>query len=286
MEDRKSFIGSSEIATVLGINPFQTPLELWAIKTGNIPAKDLSENEAVEWGVRLEDIVAQKFSEKNNVKLIAYKKRFVHPEYPFLSCELDRLIAGTEELLEVKTCSLWNYKDWKDADDIPIYYIAQVMFALGLSGRKVGHIAVLVGGQKYLEKKIIFDEKTFNKMVEKAVKFWNDFIITNQMPFQISAKDNDTLYQLFPNATEGEPLELGDEANMIIESLEGMTADFMDLKDKIEQQKNELKALLKEKEMGITNRYKVTWKEQEKKEYVVKASKSRVLRYSKINKEE
>ena len=98
--DRTTFIGSSEIATILGLNPYKTILELWAEKTGAVPPADLTGNEAVEWGCRLERVVSEKFAEKNNVKLIAYKKRFVHPKYPFLSCELDNIIAGTDEMVD------------------------------------------------------------------------------------------------------------------------------------------------------------------------------------------
>ena len=55
--NRIGFIGSSDISVILGLNPFKTMLQLWAEKTGVVKPKDLSDNEAVEWGTRLERVV-------------------------------------------------------------------------------------------------------------------------------------------------------------------------------------------------------------------------------------
>jgi putative phage-type endonuclease len=278
----RDFIGSSDIATILGLNPYNTILGLWAEKTGQARQKDLSDNEAVEWGARLERVVAKKFAEKHGAKLIAYKKRFIHPKHLFLSCELDNIISGTDELVEIKTCNLWAYKDWQNPDDIPAHYLAQVMYQLGLSKRKIGWIAVLCGGQKYLEKRIDFDCKVFDVMVERAVSFWNDFVLPKKMPMMISYKDSAVLAGLYPNAIEQEPVDLGDEANRIIEHLEAMQQDLGSLKAGIDKGKNELKALLKSNEEGRTGIYKVTWKNISKKEYTVPAQNYRELRYGKI----
>ena len=278
MEDRTGYIGSSEVAALLGLSPFKSPLTLWAEKTGNIKPKDLSDNEAVEWGQRLEKIVAKKFAEKNKVKLIAYKKRFTHPKYSYLTCELDNIIAGTDEIVEIKTTSLWNNKEWEKPDDIPVYYVCQVMFALGLSDRKIGHIAVLIGGQKYLEKKIIFDKKLYDSMVKKAVDFWENFIVPKVMPAQITAKDDEILRQIFPNAAEGEAIKLDETANQLADTIKANQVDLMNLKDIISKNQNELKALLKENACGETERYRISWKNVHKDAYEVAEQNYRQLR--------
>ena len=271
MTDRY-FIGSSDISTILNLNPFSTVLELWAEKTGQIPPRDLSDNEAVEWGTRLERVVSKKFSEKHEVKLIAYKKRFHHPKYDFLSCELDNLIAGTDEIVEIKTTNAWKFKAWED--DIPPYITCQVMWALGITGRKIGHIAVLVGGQKYLEKRVEFDAQIFNAMVKKAVIFWNEFILTKKMPATITSKDGDTLFQLYSGEDIQLPVELTDREEAIIESIDSLTADKYAIEAEIEQQKNELKTKLGDSVTGFTNNHRVSWKRQETKRVDSKKLKS------------
>ena len=280
--DRTGFIGSSEIATVLGLNPFQTLLELWAIKTGQIESKDLSDVEAVEWGVRLEKVVAKKFADKHKVKLIAYKKRFVHPKYDFLTCELDTIISGTNEMVEIKTCNAWKFKDWEQPDDIPAHYICQVMFALGLSSRNVGHIAVLIGGQKYIEKKVIFDEQIYNEMVRKAVVFWQTYVLTKTMPMLISNNDDNILYQLFPNAQIDKEINLPDEVNIKLENLEALNQDKKSVEGQIGKIKNELKSYIKENEVGTTGLWRIKWSNVHKDAYEVKEQNYRQLSYKKI----
>lgn len=254
--DRSKFIGSSEISSVLGINPYQTPLQLWAIKTKRVEAPDLSDNESVEWGKRLERVVSAKFAEKNNVKLIAYKRRFVHERYPFLSCELDNIIAGTDEIVEIKTANANMFKDWKDADQIPSHYICQVMFALGLSKRKVGHIAVLIGGQKYLEKRIDFDQEFFDDMVNKAVIFWG--MVQDNVPPTAMLGDDDVLLALHPK--DDEQIQDLQEMNDSIRLLQETKGQIKALKEQQEAIEVKLKEVIGDN-LGVkTSEYLVTWK--------------------------
>ncbi|HFC9341278.1 TPA: YqaJ viral recombinase family protein, partial [Enterococcus hirae] len=40
LEDRKKGIGGSDVATVLGLNKYKSPYQLWLEKTGQIELKD------------------------------------------------------------------------------------------------------------------------------------------------------------------------------------------------------------------------------------------------------
>ena len=61
-------IGASECAAAVGRSPWMTQAELWQIKTGQKESKDLSDNDAVERGNRMEDA-------------IRYFYACAHPEY-------------------------------------------------------------------------------------------------------------------------------------------------------------------------------------------------------------
>lgn len=256
--ERSGFIGSSDISAVMSMNPWKSPLQLWAEKTGAIEQKDLSDNEAVEWGTRLERIVSEKFSDKNGVKLMAYKKRFIHPDYDFLSCELDNIIVGTDEMVEIKTANMWAYKEWANPDEIPAHYICQVMFALGLSKRRIGHIAVLVGGQKYLEKKIQFDQEMFDVMVKRAVDFWQ--CVQNGTPPAATGMDNETIAEVYTSTDE--EIQDAEELNDQIALLQEIKMHISEL----DLQKDNIEASLKQRigeHLGIkTSKYTLTWKPQ------------------------
>ena len=61
-EERRQYIGGSDIAAVMGMSRWKTPLTLWLEKTGEIESTTNSNNEAVELGRELEDFVAKKFT--------------------------------------------------------------------------------------------------------------------------------------------------------------------------------------------------------------------------------
>lgn len=261
MKDRLNYIGASEAAAVLGLSRWKTSLQVWAEKTGQIAPKDISDKEEVELGKELEDYVAKRFMRKTGKKVYRVNETIMHPKYNFIGCNLDRRVVGEESVLECKTASVWKYKEW-EGEDIPIEYIIQVMHQLAVTGKKKGYIACLIGNHKFVWKEILRDEDMIKKMIKTEVAFWNDFIIPKVMPATISANDNDVLFQLYPKVKQGSEIALSDDANKIIESIDGLDADKKVIEKTIDQQKNELKAMLGENEIGKTKNYKVTWKAQ------------------------
>ena len=265
-EERKNYIGGSDISAVMGLNRYKTPLRLWLEKTGGIKPDDLSNNEKVQWGIKLEEIVAQEFSERTGKKVIRQTKTYTHNKYPFLVAHVDRLIVGTDELLECKTSSNFN-KDWND-DGIPQEYILQVMWYLGITGRKKGYIACLINGSDFQIREIEFDENVFNLMVISAVKFW-EMVQKLEAP-AVTANDGDTLQKMYPTYVD-------DIQEM--QELEALIA----LRQQASQEKDDARKVLKEKEkvvdeydnelksriksiLGVsTDKYLVTWKDRDYK---------------------
>ena len=107
-KERMQYIGGSDIAAIMGQSRWKTPYRLWAEKTGKIEMPDLSNVESVEMGTRLEQFVADLFSEKTGKTVRKAPKSYSHPDYPYLVAHVDRLITGTDELLECKTCSAYK----------------------------------------------------------------------------------------------------------------------------------------------------------------------------------
>ena len=57
---RAAHVGASEYAALFDCSPYVTAFELFHRKAGNIDSPDLSDNERVEWGVRLEPAIVFK----------------------------------------------------------------------------------------------------------------------------------------------------------------------------------------------------------------------------------
>lgn len=299
LTDRKQFIGSSDAAAILGLSRWKTQLEVWAEKVGRIVPEDISDKLQVKLGNRLEETVAELFMEETGKKVRRVNKPQIHPDYPFISCQIDRDVVGEDAILECKTASAWKAKEW-EGEEIPQEYIIQVVHQLAVTGAAVGYIAVLIGNQEFKWKAIYRDNPTTKSLIDKEVEFWNSYVVPSVMPLQIAHNDGSVLYDLFPVADTNKDVILPDTANVLIEQIEAMSSEKDLLEKDIEKNKNELKALLGDAESGTTRINRVTWKVQNtnridterfKKENeelykaYIKTTTTRVLRHSKIKKE-
>lgn len=255
-EERMQYIGGSDIAAIMGQSRWKTPYRLWAEKTGKIEMPDLSSVEAVEMGTRLEQFVADLFAEKTGKPVRKYSNVYRHKEYPFLVAHVDRLITGTDELLECKTSSAYKLEEWENK--IPKEYVLQVIWYLGITGRKRGWIACLIGGQKFVYMAIDFDEELFNLMVEKAVKFWD--MVQNKVPPAILPEDDEVLGEIYAQHTDD--MIMACEMNDRVAYLQEIKMHIDELNKEKRELETELKTVIADNAGFTTEKYKVTWKTQ------------------------
>ena len=64
LAERMRGIGGSEIAAVMGLSRWKSPLAVWAEKTNKLPDDPLKQSEIMEIGLELEEYVAQKFEKR------------------------------------------------------------------------------------------------------------------------------------------------------------------------------------------------------------------------------
>lgn len=140
-EDRTQFIGASEIAAVMGLSPYATPVDVWLRKTGqDLPFEDtpatilghVLEHHLLAYackvlGLTNEFSAQQPFKEGNVAAHIDY----FSPENGIIEC---------------KTTSYWLKKDWGDelTDNVPSQVQVQVQAQMHLSGAKVAYVPVLL----------------------------------------------------------------------------------------------------------------------------------------------
>lgn len=267
--DRTKFIGGSDIAAVMGMSRWKTPLQLWGEKTGKVEPADLSGVEAVELGTELEDFVAKKFERTTGMKVRRAPQVYEHKEHDFIRCQVDRLITGTDELLEVKTCSAWKSKEW-DGEEIPQEYILQVQFQLGITGRSKGWIAVLIGGQSFRYKEIPFDSELFAQLVSNAIKFWD--MVENEIPPMACGDDNESIVDIYPTASE--QMQQIDELNSKIAHLQELKMHIAELENQQAAIEAEVKQVIGESAGFKTAEYVVKWTPQISKRLDVKMVKA------------
>ena len=86
LEERKKGIGGSDAATILGLNPYKTSIQLWEEKTGRKQAEDISDKPYVQYGTKAEDHLRELFKLDFPQYEVSHQENTIikHPEYPFL----------------------------------------------------------------------------------------------------------------------------------------------------------------------------------------------------------
>lgn len=176
---REKRIGGSDIGAILGVNPYKSIIDVYIDKTEGSTFKG---NNATHWGHMLESTIIKEFASRHK-ELLVFDAPFSIVDN-FLIANLDGVLKDKESgdfgVLEIKTTSLWNKKEWEE-DTIPQSYYAQVQHYLMLSGYRFAYVAVLIGGQEYKEFKVERSEEDIALIREKATEFYKENIL-KQIP--------------------------------------------------------------------------------------------------------
>jgi putative phage-type endonuclease len=191
-EIRKQGMGGSDAGVVYGCNPWKTAFELWQEKTGRKLQANLDDKEAVQWGVHLEEPIAQEYARRTGNKVRNVNRTLKAKEYPFLQGHIDRKISGENAGLEVKTAGFWSGTQW--GDDIPAHYKMQVYHYLYVTGYDYFDVAALIGGQEMKIYRIERDEDEIKKLVQAEVIFWQNHVLTDIPPEPASPEESLLMY--------------------------------------------------------------------------------------------
>ncbi|WP_186441720.1 YqaJ viral recombinase family protein, partial [Desulfamplus magnetovallimortis] len=150
LQYRRSGIGGSDAGAIAGVNPYSSIASVYFDKVGEINSSpDMQEaSEAIYWGKRLEDIIADEFAKRTGLQIEKSHYILRSEENPFMLANLDRIITGKEEGLECKTTSSFKKCDW-DEECIPEMYMAQVQHYMAVTGFEGWWVAVLIGGNHF-----------------------------------------------------------------------------------------------------------------------------------------
>lgn len=261
LEARTKGLGGSDASVVLGLNKWKTPFELWLEKTGQVIPEG-SQSEAAYFGSQLEDLVAKEFEKRSGLKVRRRNVMFQHPKYPFLIANVDRMVVGEKAILECKTTSAYNAKDWQD-DEIPESYIIQVQHYLGVLGPEYqkAYFAVLIGGNRFLWKEIERDDELIEMIFQSEIDFWNKHVLENVPPaLDGSSAAEQFLKERYAKTEKGKMVDLKREYKDKIEHYLSIKESIKELEEQAKMVENELKHELKDAELGFVANYEIAWK--------------------------
>lgn len=252
---RSTYIGGSDAAAVVGLNPFSSPYALWAEKTGQIPG--FAGNLATEVGTYLEEFVAQKFAAETGKKIRKCKQSFFNTDYPFAIANIDREIVGEDAGLEIKTTSELNMKKFKGGE-YPANYYCQCVHYMAMTGKKRWYLAVLIGNRDFRWFTIERDEAEIAALMEAEADFW-ELVKTRTPPAADSSRATTETIETFYPESRDETVDLTLESAALAQYI-ALGKQIAELKAMQDEAANKIKSFMGDAGGGECDGFRVSWK--------------------------
>jgi putative phage-type endonuclease len=152
---RRTGIGGSDVAAIMGLSQYRSPYEVWLDKRGQLERDETHTPPAVEWGTRLEGPVRQAYADKTGRQVWIPNVQFRSKAIAHMTANVDglsRLLAEPAlpwRGLEVKTARSGEAWGEPGTDDVPVPYMLQVQHYMIVLPVAEFDLAVLIGGSDF-----------------------------------------------------------------------------------------------------------------------------------------
>ncbi|MGI4850683.1 MAG: YqaJ viral recombinase family protein [Janthinobacterium lividum] len=262
---RKTGIAASELASVCGLSPWGSAIEVWERKVG-VRDDDLSLNANIIRGTLFEAPVIAWYTLLSSRKVVP-QTTLRHPKHPIMLATPDGVAFkdGDEpRCLEIKCPGPFTLRHWgaEGSDEIPEYYVPQVQAQMAVTGLQTTDVVMFSG----IEPKIYhvdYDDEFFQATREIAEKFFTDYVLTGTPPPpDTTAAYGDFLARHAPMRDAQSTVDLSgsDEAVRWMQQLKEAQKASKYAAACEEEAKNNLKALMGENASARVPGGRITWR--------------------------
>lgn len=175
---RAKTIGSSEVSSVLGTNPWKSARQLWEEKTGR--AEGTKMNAAMQRGVDFEDEARVTLEKK--VGMTFTPKVLRHDTKEYMQVSLDGITDDGKTICEIKCPSTDGLREYAKQGKVPAYYESQIDYQLRISGAESALFFVWYSPEESYVVPYKRDVARESLVVQKVVEFWEKYILTDTPP--------------------------------------------------------------------------------------------------------
>lgn len=257
LEQRKKGIGGSDASSIMGLNPYSSPLKVYLDKIGK--GEDKVTTEAMRQGTDLEQYVAERFCEETGLQVRRCNQILQHPKYDWMLANVDRLIVGHNAGLECKTTSPYSKFKFDEGEINPHYYWQSVHY-MAVTGADTWYVAVLVLGKAFHVFEIRRDEAAIRQLIDAEKVFWEEHVLKKDPPLPTGSEvDDEAVAAVYPEGDDAEEdAELFDIENIL--DLRNLTLKRREEIDaEIREYDQQIKMAMGKHVHGYTNKWKVNW---------------------------
>lgn len=191
--DRRGYVGGSEIAAVLSLEPYGCARRLWYRKTNATPDREFRATGVMETGTWLEDHIAERTAEQTGWQL---RRRAPVKGADHEGAHIDRHIVSFDErgpgVLEVKCVGRETFWKWK-FDGVSLGYLLQLQWYMYLTGWRWGAIAAWNrehdGDGRVMIYEFDFDGALSIQVAQRVDEFWEQ-VLQRTPPAPLSPRDH------------------------------------------------------------------------------------------------
>lgn len=180
---RREGAGASDVPVIVGLDPFQTVMDVFREKTEE--GYERGENEATERGHMLEPAVRSWYAARTGAD-VQLPGTLRHPDLSFALATPDGIAYrdGEQRVLECKTAAWADRSVWGESgtDLVPPNYLVQTQWQLLVTGLKSADLAALLWGTELRIYTIERDASLIAMLVEQVEWFWRNHIIPRVPP--------------------------------------------------------------------------------------------------------
>lgn len=296
-EVRRSGLGASDAAKVVGVSSHGTPLNVYLEKRGFLEGD--TQSEPAYWGGRLEHLVLEEHARRSgrpvlgahplhgpvvfmpegipelNVRSDVWQEilgTLRHPEYEWMMCHLDGWELEDDmrtpvRPVQAKTAGAWVQHQWGEegTDETPPEYIVQEQHEAFIVEALFGivlpiPVPVLFGGQRFATYEVTPDAAFQADILELEAELWDRILRGDPPSAEPTEAGKKAIARLYPRDERGELVASDAEILRWVEELIARKAKAKDVEREILEAEHAIKERMQDHGALLTPRGKVYWR--------------------------
>lgn len=254
LEERRKSIGASEVAAVMGMSVYGTPLDVYKAKQGI----DKHFDETLAFVGHASEPIMHEWVERFSGATVRLEQGFMarSTTHPHLHASFDRISRDPFVTWQFKTAGHYTKHHWDEG--VPAEYQVQVQAEMFVAGTHRCAVVVWIGGREFRLYWIARDDRFINEhMIPALDKFWAG-VEAGEAP---EPRTVDELQEQYPS--ESREVEASEAALEALERYAVLSSDIASMEDERKQLKVAVGNYMKDADtLTINGRKVATFKSQ------------------------